>query len=59
MKHFQNQRLFRTLVGAILLLISFFAVSPVAAQTSQSVVSVSGRVTDASGQPIPGASVIV
>lgn len=59
MKHFQNHRLFRTLVGAILLLISFFAVSPVAAQTSQSVVSVSGRVTDASGQPIPGASVIV
>ena len=59
MKHFQNHRLFRTLVGAILLLISFFAVSPVAAQTSQSVVSVSGRVTDASGQSIPGASVIV
>lgn len=59
MKHFQNYRLFRPLVGAILLLISFFSVSPVAAQTSQSVVSVSGRVTDTSGQPIPGASVIV
>lgn len=59
MNHFQNYWLFRPFVGAILLLISFFSVSPVTAQTSQSVVSVSGRVTDTSGQPIPGTSVIV
>lgn len=59
MNHFQNYWLFRPFVGAILLLISFFSVSPVTAQTSQFVVSVSGRVTDTSGQPIPGASVIV
>lgn len=56
MKYFQNHKMCRPLVVAILLVISFLSSSKISAQTY---VSVSGHVTDISGEPIPGASVFV
>ena len=59
MNHLNNHRLFRPFVLAILVLVSFAMARTASAQDTKSVRSISGRVTDASGQGIPGVGIIV
>ena len=59
MNHLNNHRLFRPLVLAILVLVSFAMARTASAQDTKSMRSISGRVADASGQGIPGVGIIV
>ena len=59
MNHLNNHRPFKPFVLAILFLVLSTMAGIASAQNTDSARSISGRVTDASGQGIPGAGIVV